>query len=199
MGKIIKFLPVYTGNKSKLYALTDKGDGQRGLVEFTQVDGKDRPLDAPLEDKQWQLVTRRITAAGPYMNANYGEVWVYLDSIKSNVKLELQYRTNVNQQWKAHRRVEVKHKSKSPLQCGGETDKPICLGTPIEGSQSGITWIQLRLLGTGTTSVDFALRQSDTGNKGVEADERCVNVVAYPCDFDPYDPEPCKQMLQNWK
>jgi hypothetical protein len=198
MGKIIKFLPVYTGNKSRLFALTDKGNS-KGLVEILQVDGKDKPLEGPLLDKQWQLVTRRLTTAGPYMTASYGEAWVYLDSIKSDVKLELQYRTNVDQQWKPHRRIEVKHKSKSPIGCGGESDKPICLGRPLDASQKGVHWIQFRLLGVGTTSVDFALRASDTGNKQTEADERCQTVVAYPCDFDPYDPEPCRLMLQNWK
>lgn len=187
-GRVVQFLSFRENGTSRVLALLDKDGTSKGLCELTQNEWHDRDTEGnPVPIDQF-ILTRRITAGGPFAATTFGELRLFLDDTRTDVSLQVYTRTNVSRTFRLAKTLEVQvvDKRGAALACGKDGDGGYDLGTPFS-DEKNIRWVQILVRFTGVTSIDLALDASEPQALTNESVGDCVNLESDPlCDFDPF-------------
>ena len=188
MGRVVQFLSFRENGSSKVLALLDKDGESKGVCELTQNDGPDLDAEGNAVEIDQFILTRRITAGGPFMASSFGELRLFLDDTRTNVNLQVYTRTNVNRTFRLFKTLEVTVVDARAVEiaCGQDGDGGFMLGQPFS-DESNVRWVQILVRFTGITSIDFALEANELQALPNEAVGDCVTLESDPlCDFDPF-------------
>lgn len=189
MGKVVQFIEAKDGGRSRVFALTRKGDS-KGLVEITNDEGPDVLADGTVQAKQWYLLTRKLAGGDVFGNMNIGNFWLYLEDIRTDLKIRVMVRTDVQPDFKEARQVCVEIAPRDgALPCAAAASRVISLGKPVDDSTGKPSWIQILVAGEGICTIDLAVRSSGSNNPDEQPDKESVLVPSEDvCQFDPFDP-----------
>jgi len=189
IGRVIQFLSFRSKGTSRVLALVDKGNGQsKGLCELTQEEGNDVDAEGNNVEIPQFLLTRRLSAAGPFEATTFSTLRLFLDDVRSNVVAKVFVRSNKKRSWKLHKEisVEVVNNRGEPVVCSEGADDGYDLGKPFT-DQKDVRWVQILVRFTGITSIDLAIEASDPQSLTSGNSASCVKAEADPvCDFDPF-------------
>lgn len=192
IGSVVQFLTTRAEGNSRLFAIVDKGNGtSKGLVEFTREEGPHLLPDGTSIPQNWYILTRKLNSENIFKKGKWGGVWVKLERIRTDVKIELYWRTSTNTKWNPGKSVTIRPQTSpdDPFNCNKEGEVMLFMGKPFENKHS-VNWVQILIKGEGVTTIDIAM--SADGADSLEEQTNypaCIETTSPPlCQFDPFNP-----------
>lgn len=189
MGRIIQFLPAVINGQTVVSALVDKGDGNsKGIVQFGQTEGHDIDEQGNRIPIEWSLTTHPLTTGGTFKPSTFGSMYLSLWQMRTDVTVTIYIRDERNRTYRPWKKATVRAIAdpSSPFGCPEGASKRLTLGKPTINSKD-VTWVQFKIVGTGVTSVDVALRPDVANEPSDTPDPECVDALGDPpCQEDPF-------------
>lgn len=165
MGDFIQFIEVRELDKLRVFALTLKEDGSKGLVEWlgTYTDdclGDGTPVRIP-----WQIHTRKLAPRGEMSPASWGALYLNLLNIRDRVDVKIFARTRASDDFKEIYKSSFTNSSWTDLQRGYADTEGVPIGTLLTGFPAS-AWVELLVQGEGCCGVDLAILSTNAGNPG---------------------------------
>lgn len=191
IGRVIQFVQFRESSSSRVMAVVDKDDGaSKGVVEFTQEDGDDMLGDGSTKPVDWYLMTRCLMTGGPYATSHFKDLRLFLDDIRTDVRVEVFVRSDKKRSFELFRWIDVSvvDEDGNPSISPQGSDRSFSMGNPFVNDQN-TRWVQILVKGRGVTSIDLAI-DADPGSSSVSGvDAECELVENDDtCGFDPYYP-----------
>lgn len=155
MGRPVQFIE---GTGGRVFCITDKSDGTKGLAEWTTEDGPDVLADGTAVPQRWRFITRRLTTAGEFRASIFSAVYLWLTGI-GDVEVDINCRIDDGDLQR------VGTYTQTECCCKWALDNPIKFELPNKGKT-----LQLIIDGTGTVSkIDVALNATQASTASDEA------------------------------
>lgn len=192
MGKVVQFLEARFDGKTHVVALLDKGNGtSKGLARITQEEGPHILADGSTCPIHWYLQTKKLMVSDLNSESSFGNAWIRLDEMKSDVTIEVWTRCSTKMSWQLVRVLEVSALLPPDVKfgtCPTAAERSISLGQ-IASQQKGAVWSQFLLKGKGVCTIDFSIEVGDVVAREEKPDPECVKAESPPlCEFDPFYP-----------
>jgi len=165
MGDIIQFIEVRDLDKRRLFALTLKADGTKGLAEWLGTYTDDTMADGTVVRIPWQIHTRKLAVRGELSPSSWGAVYLNLVNIRDKVNVKIFARTRTKDDYRKVYEGSFTNKTWEQLDRGYADTEGVSLGN-ILTSFPASAWVELLIQGDGCCGVDVAILSANSGNPG---------------------------------
>jgi hypothetical protein len=163
MGDVIQFVEVRDLDKLRLFALTLKEDGTKGLCEWTNQYCDDILADGSYVRIPWQIHTRKLAYSGELSPSSWGCVYLNLINIRDKVSVKIFARSRTHDDYKQVYEGSFTNKTWGELQRGYADTEGVPIGTILTGLPAS-AWVEMLIQGEGCCGVDLAILSGNSGN-----------------------------------
>lgn len=186
MGDIIQFVEMRDLARLRVFAVTRKPDGTKGLAEWTNRYEDDTLADGTCVKIPWQLVTRKLTVGGEYSLTSFGDVFLSVLDIRDSVEIEIFARTRTDVPFKSVCTRTFTNPKWNRGE-GGYADVQSAPIGPILDSFAKSPWVQLLVKGKGCCKFDLSIQSGSSGTQNGKSGPKTVCAEpAVLCQWDPF-------------
>lgn len=162
MGEPIQFVEVRDLDKLRLFALTRKTDGTKGLAEWTSEYSDDRLADGTAVRIPWQVHTRKLSVSGEMNTCGWGDVVLSVLDVRDRVNIKILARSRNGVPFRTVYTGEVVNKTWEQEKFGYADVEPMKLGNILHDFKD--PWIEIIIQGEGCCHIDLAIMSASSGN-----------------------------------